>query len=152
MNIRMLLARTLLAGSWAAILSTRCWAEDIGASGISRAEGCSVLANLQAALRTSDIAALATLVEFPLNVYHTHQASYIRDVEALQKGYPSIFTASVRDAVLNQDCATIFGNWRGIMIGRGQVWITGICFGPKPSPCDKVRVRITTINVDAPHD
>jgi hypothetical protein len=115
-------------------------------------EGCSVLANLQVALRTTDIAAIAALVEFPLSVYHNHQTSHIRDAEALKKGYPSIFTASVQDAVLKQDCATLFGNWRGIMIGRGQVWIKGICVGPKPSPCDKVRVRVTTINVDAPHD
>jgi hypothetical protein len=38
------------------------------------------------------------------------------------------------------------------MIGRGQVWFKGTCIGSEPSPCDKVRVRVGWVNVDAPID
>jgi len=101
----------------------------------------SFLTELQKAVESNDAAKVARLVQYPVSVYGTGRQSKIsRESDFIQK-YSSIITPKVRKAILSQSAEYLFGNYQGMMIGRGYIW-----FQPEANG----RMRIITINTDAP--
>ena len=88
----------------------------------------------------SDI--VVSLVNYPLTVtIDGEEATYGSEQELLD-AYDSVFTEAIVEAVSNQDYGSLFVNSEGVMIGNGEVWITGIC---DDNACSTATPRIMTI-------
>lgn len=118
-------------------------AQRIPVTGIGLEEARAFFATLQAAVRAGNRAAVSALVEFPIEVSVAGNRRTISSRRAFEKRYDSIICKQVADVILSQDFESLFANWRGLMIGRGEVWFGGICEDTK---CAARRVRITAIN------
>jgi hypothetical protein len=106
------------------------------------------LRDLQAAVRSSDSQAVARLVKYPLTVNDSAKHTVIKTEHEFMARYHQIVTVPVREAVLAQVPESLFANWRGIMIGRGQVWFGMNCLTTKPADCK--RLGVEAINRQAP--
>ncbi len=103
---------------------------------------------LQSAVRKNDAAAIARVVAFPLRVNSAgHRHRYVRSDAAFVRDYARLFNANVRSAVLAQDPDSVFQDWKGLMLGRGHVWLSDDCaLSRRLDQC----LTITTLNLDAP--
>jgi hypothetical protein len=113
-------------------------------AGLTRPEVTLVLSELQTAVASGDAARVSKLVQFPLTVNGKpgpkNPREFIRD-------FDTVFTDVVRAAVLKQSVERLFANWRGLMIGRGEVWLSGICdHGSSPDTCENSRILVISIN------
>lgn len=118
-------------------------AQRIPVTGIGLEEARAFFAALQAAVRAGNRAAVSALVEFPIEASVAGNRQTIRSRPAFERRYDSIICKQVADVILAQVFESLFANWRGLMIGRGEVWFGGICEDVK---CTTHRVRITAIN------
>ena len=99
------------------------------------------------AVSRDDRAALANMAHYPLRQNHNgvtteyhNQADFIED-------YPIIFNEAVCAAVLGQDFSELFANYKGIMYGRGELWVSELCVDYSPrDTCNTWAVRIYSIN------
>jgi hypothetical protein len=114
-------------------------------AGISPEEAQAFLTKLQAAVRGNDVQAIAAMTHFPLTV---NGRPGPRDSARFAQGFAVIFNDTVRGAVLHASVEDLFASDRGLMIGSGQVWISGICANAEAaSPCaGKRAVAIIAIN------
>jgi len=80
------------------------------------------LAQLQAAVQSNNKEEIAEMVGYPLLVLRDGKRTRIPRKEALLSNYDRIFTAPVRDAILQQKAECLFGNSSGAMVGSGEVW------------------------------
>ena len=88
----------------------------------------------------SDI--VVSLVNYPITVtIDGEEATYSSEQELLDN-YDSVFTEAIVEAVSNQDYGDLFVNSEGVMIGNGEVWISGIC---EDSACSSAPPRIAVI-------
>ena len=88
----------------------------------------------------SDI--VVSLVNYPITVRIDGSEETYSSEDELLAAYDDVFTDAIREAVANQDYGDLFVNSEGVMIGDGQVWITGIC---DDSACTTALPRIMTI-------
>ena len=79
---------------------------------------------LRSALSKQDSAAIALLVQFPLRINDSNGSYSLNDPAELQSRLQEVFPTAIRTVVLNQQPATLFCNYSGIMYGKGDVWIT----------------------------
>jgi len=135
----------VLALLCAALLSTAAGsAEPFAAAGISSEEAAAFLRQLQGAVTAHDAAAVAALTQFPLTV---NGKPGPKDAAEFAQQFDAIYTARVRAAVLTQSVDTLFANWRGIMIGRGELWIAALCDDHgAPDRCRNRRILIVSVN------
>jgi hypothetical protein len=82
------------------------------------------LVQLQGAVQSNNKEAVAGMISYPLLVLRDGKRTRIPRKEALLSNYDRIFTASVRDAVLQQTAQCLFGNSLGAMVGSGEVWFS----------------------------
>lgn len=101
-----------------------------------------VFERLQQDMAAGDKAGVAALVAYPLGVTVNGKPEKIHDARELVDNWNRIVTPEVRKAVADQQFSKLFVNDQGVMIGDGQVWITGIC---KDNACKHSDVRIITI-------
>jgi len=102
----------------------------------------SFLAKLQAAVEKNDKTRFASLVQYPVRMLSGSRRTKISTRAELIKRYQSIVTADIRKAVLDQSPACLFGNYQGVMVGRGQIWFAEQSDG---------HMKIITINTDVPN-
>jgi hypothetical protein len=88
----------------------------------------------------SDI--VVSLVNYPITVRIDGNEETYASEEELLAGYDDVFTDAILQAVANQEYGDLFVNSEGVMIGNGQVWISGIC---DDSACTTALPRIMTI-------
>lgn len=88
----------------------------------------------------SDI--VVSLVNYPITVRIDGSEETYSSEDELLAAYDDVFTDVIREAVANQDYGDLFVNSEGVMIGDGQVWITGIC---DDSACTTALPRVMTI-------
>jgi hypothetical protein len=148
----MMLRRYALWVAIALLLASSASAESevdrFAVAGITEAEARSMLEALQDALRSDDHEKVAGLVEYPLRVNSSGAHTLISDRGRLLSDFASIFTSEVRQKVLAQQFDELFVNWRGVMVGNGAVWFSGICDPDSPTgTCKNARVRIIAINL-----
>lgn len=101
-----------------------------------------VFTQLQKAVAADDGATVATLVRYPLRVEVDGKRREISNAAAFEKDYPHIMTPAVKQAILAQAFDDVFVNWQGVMIGQGQVWLTGRCLD---AACKRSEVKIGTL-------
>ena len=121
-----------------------------GPDGLDDEEVTIFLTQLQEAVRTDDAAAVAALVNLPLRVNYAVKgrrgaANTVRITsnERFVRDYGRIFTANVKQAVLDQAPAKLFRNAPGVMIGDGEVWYAGVCQDKK---CTRIHIGVIAVN------
>jgi len=131
------------------MLSTAAAASDgrLNNSGLSEPAVREFLVTLQDAVKRNDAAAVAALVEYPVRINARQGRSHIGNPRAFAFRYYEIFDHRVRNVVLKQRFEDLFSNSRGIMLGAGEVWFSGICDATSAyGACDNPRIRIIAIN------
>ena len=69
---------------------------------------------------------LSQLLRYPLRTGSSKREIIIRTPAAFKKAYPMIFDAKVKHAIETQRFEDLFVSYRGLMVGNGEVWISGI--------------------------
>lgn len=101
---------------------------------------------LKVATKANDKEWISEVISCPLSISLENGDRLQIETEAdFVENYEFIFNANVKEAILRQEIADLFFNWQGLMIGRGQVWITGAIMDS-----GVVTYWITAINPTAP--
>jgi hypothetical protein len=101
-----------------------------------------LLTDLQASVAKHDTAAVANLVHYPIKVNPGKHPITIKTPKAFIKDYDSIITHDISDVILKQKYEALFVNSQGVMLGDGEVWITGFCLDKN---CKNSDIKIGTI-------
>jgi hypothetical protein len=118
--------------------------EHLATAGITHAEAAVFLRRLQLAVKTRDADAVASLTIFPLTVRGKPGPA---NASELTQHSAEIFNEKVRAAVLGQTVDSLFANWRGLMIGNGDVWASALCDADSPpNGCKNPRIVIVSVN------
>jgi hypothetical protein len=94
--------------------------------------------NLQAAVASDDRARVASMIDYPINVFSGSRQVRLRRKADLLRRYTTVFNRKVKDALAQQRASDLSANWRGVMIGDGQIW-----FAPR---AESKSVKIIAIN------
>lgn len=87
-------------------------------------EAESFFRDFQNAVRASDKPRVASMIDFPIVVVLGGHRVKFANGSQLGRSYDLIFNAKVRDAVLQQDPSRLRPNWRGLIVGDGEIWFT----------------------------
>jgi hypothetical protein len=98
--------------------------------------------DLQHLVAADDRAHVAEMVHFPISITVEGRPMIVRNRDQLLKYYNVAFDTKVKGFIAKQKVSELFCNWKGIMIGRGEIWISKA--GKPP------RLRIIAINNDPP--
>ena len=109
-------------------------------AGLSEQKVREFFAKLKSAVSARDVSGVAALTEFPLTLGGDVS---ITNATMFTAKYDAIFTPKVIQALKAQSFETLFSNWRGVMVGDGELWFSGICDDPS---CRSYRIRITSIS------
>lgn len=96
----------------------------------------------QQAVKAHDAAGVAALVRYPIKVRIGGSSRTIKTPQAFIAKYDSIITPAIAAAVQDEPYGDMMVNAQGVMLGRGEVWINGIC---RDKACTKSDVRVITI-------
>ncbi|KWX72629.1 hypothetical protein AMQ84_25540 [Paenibacillus riograndensis] len=66
---------------------------------------------------------VANLMVYPLKVNHNGKTMQIKTKKDFIAKYDKIINAKVKKALLAQKVDKVFVNWKGVMIGNGELWI-----------------------------
>jgi len=82
-------------------------------------------AELKRAVEQKDKKAVSAMVAFPTEVdLNGRPRRKVRNRAEFEKNYDEIINQNVFEAVQKQSYDELFVNWRGIMIGNGQIWFS----------------------------
>ena len=81
------------------------------------------LTDLQKSVAADDREHVASLVQFPITITIKGKQTRIRTRAQLLKNYDVAFDAKVKGFLAKQRFTDLFCNWKGIMIGRGEIWL-----------------------------
>lgn len=101
-----------------------------------------VFDRLQKAMAAGDKAAVAALVSYPLDAKVDGNPIKIANAQDFVANWDQIVTPQIAKAVADQQFASVMVNQNGLMIGSGEVWISGVC---DDTACKNSRVLITAI-------
>ena len=101
-----------------------------------------VIRQVQAAVAAGDAQALSALVSYPISVTVDGRKQTLKDTKAFVAAYPRIMTPAIATAVREQRYQDLFVNAQGVMFGRGELWINGIC---EDKACTRSVPRVVTI-------
>ena len=101
-----------------------------------------LLTNLQQSVAQHNPAAVAALVHYPIKVNPGRRPMTIKSPKAFIKDYDRIITHDISDVILKQKYEALFVNSQGVMLGDGEVWITGFC---QDKNCRNSDIKIGTI-------
>jgi hypothetical protein len=98
--------------------------------------------SFQKAVAAHDAAAVAELVGYPISVSINGRKTAIRNARAFIANYDAIMTPDIVATIKNQRYEDLFVNYQGVMFGRGQVWVNGVC---RDNACKALDVKVITI-------
>ena len=101
-----------------------------------------LLIELQRAVAAHDARAVAAMVNYPIKVSPYGETMTIRNERDFIAKYDSIMTPGIIHSIEKQKYEELFVRDQGAMIGRGQVWFSGICLN---KTCSRSVIRIKTI-------
>jgi hypothetical protein len=101
-----------------------------------------VITAFQAAVKAHDAAGVAALVRYPIKVRIGGSKRTIRTPQKFIAKYDSIITPAITAAVQDQPYGDMMVNSKGVMLGRREVWINGVC---RDTACRRPEVRVITI-------
>jgi hypothetical protein len=102
---------------------------------------------LQQAVAAKDAAAVSKLVDYPFTASIDGRRTKIADAQAFVAQYDRIVTPAIARAIGEQRYGDLFVNAKGVMFGRGEAWINGVC---KDAACEHVDVRVVAIQPTDP--
>lgn len=86
---------------------------------------------LQAAVAANDKVKMMGFILYPLRVNGwlgdesgKNTAQFSNRSEVLEN-FDEIFTVQIKEAILKQKVESLFVNWQGVMVGKGEVWLSG---------------------------
>ena len=100
----------------------------------------------QQAVATGSKEDVAAFVRYPIMVAINGHKTAIRSAEAFLKNYDAIMTPAIIGVIKAQKYEDLFVNDQGVMFGRGEAWVDGICLDRK---CKQSVVKVITLQ-DAP--
>ena len=104
-----------------------------------------VFRQLQDAVRSSDTAAITRLFVYPSRVNRSQTSRFwVTSPAVLRRRLNEVLPDTIRRAILQQNPDSLFHNWRGSMVGNGEVWITNVCSDETGKNC---RYGIAAINL-----
>jgi len=101
-----------------------------------------LLTDLQRSVSQHNAAAVAALVHYPIKVNPGKHPITIKNPKAFIKDYDRIITPDIAAAIYKQKYDALFVNSQGVMIGDGEIWITGFCLDKN---CKNSDIKIGTI-------
>ena len=101
-----------------------------------------VITAFQAAVKAHDAARVAALVSYPIKVRIGGSKRTIKTAQKFVAKYDSIITPAVAAAVQDEPYGDMMVNAKGVMLGRGEVWINGAC---RDTACTMTDVRVIAI-------
>ena len=101
-----------------------------------------VIRQLQRAVAANDTAAVAALVNYPFVTVRDGESLRVADAEAFVREYDRIMTPPIAEAIKRQKYSQLMVNYKGVMFGNGEAWVTGIC---KDDACKDVDVRVVAL-------
>ncbi|HUJ94568.1 MAG TPA: hypothetical protein VLW84_04825 [Terriglobales bacterium] len=81
------------------------------------------LRDLQKAVAADDRKQVVQMVEYPITIKVGNKPVRLRKRSELLKLYDVAFDEKVKGFLAKQKFSGLFCNWRGIMVGRGEIWI-----------------------------
>ncbi|MHB8746298.1 MAG: hypothetical protein ACYC7I_07180 [Gammaproteobacteria bacterium] len=87
---------------------------------------------------------IADHVSFPLTTKINGEKRTFKNREEFLTEYEIIIDSKVKRAVTLQQPNALFKNWRGLMVGNGEIWFTAVHADPKDT--QRVEYYITGIN------
>ena len=100
------------------------------------------LLDLQHSVAADDRVHVVEMIHFPISIRVAGKWMTLRGKDQLLKYYDTAFDKKVKGFIAKQKFSELFCNWKGIMIGRGEIWIN--TSGTSSS------LRIIAINNDPP--
>jgi len=100
----------------------------------------SVISALQKSVKNHDAAAVAALVEYPIDITIDGRKRTFKTAKEFIASYDRIMTPKVTAAIVDQKYGDLFVNWQGVSFDDGQVWINGIC---KDTACKNFDVKVS---------
>jgi len=97
----------------------------------------------QQAVAAKDAAAVAALVDYPFTARIDGKKIGIADAAAFVAQYDKIVTPPIARAIGGQAYRNLFVNEKGVMFGKGEAWINGVC--KDDAACKTVDVRVVAI-------
>ena len=94
------------------------------------AEFESVFKTIQSLVAKGEKEKVAEYIRYPL----TSANITVRSTEEFIKNYDSIITGKVKTALINQKVEELFVNYKGVMVGAGEVWFTVVFEGNSNTP------------------
>lgn len=94
--------------------------------------------DLQEAVGKNERAKVTSMVAYPIKVRMGRHIIMLRKKSDLLEKYDSVFNRKIKEAVRKQKVTELFVNWRGVMIGNGEIWFNQLD--------DSKNIRITAIN------
>jgi hypothetical protein len=80
--------------------------------------------DLQRAVQASDRRWVCSVVDYPITVIINGHQVKIADARQMSRSYDLVFNATVRNAIMQQNPSLLRANWRGLIVGDGEVWFT----------------------------
>jgi hypothetical protein len=105
-----------------------------------------LVSDLQQAVAKHDPAAVAALVHYPIKINPGSKPLTIRTPRAFIARYDRIITPAIAAVIQKQKYEDLFVNYRGAMLGNGEVWITSHCLD---KACKQTDIKIGTIQSTA---
>jgi hypothetical protein len=142
----LLLARLALVLGLSALLPRFALGQSADQDSVTEA---TVFRQLKEAVSANDRRAVASLFVYPLRVNRTPTRHFFVETRAeLLRRYDAILTPNVRRAIMIQSPDSLSYSWRGLMVGRGTVWIDGLCEDARAQKC---RFGVVAVNLSQPH-
>lgn len=100
------------------------------------------LKDLQDGLRDNNKEVVASFLRYPFKIYKNgaEKRSYASKEEFLPD-YDKFFTKDVKDAVQKTEFDDLFVNSKGVMIGNGEIWMSGWDENMKPGPVKIIAIQ-----------
>ena len=105
-----------------------------------------VIRQLQQAVAANDAAAVAALVDYPFATVRDGQPLKIADAEAFVREYDRIMTPPIAEAIKRQKYSQLMVNYKGVMFGNGEAWISGVC---RDNACKAMDVKVVALQPGA---
>ena len=80
--------------------------------------------SLQKNIKENNIEGISDKIVYPLVVRDYDSKVVLNGISDLKEYYNRIFNDDVKSAILCQKYSELGAQWRGIMVGRGTLWIT----------------------------
>jgi hypothetical protein len=101
-----------------------------------------VFDDLRAAIAANDKLRVANLIDYPIAVSIDGNKTVFKNSGEFVKGYDQFMTPDILGAIRSTSYASVMVSYEGMMLGNGQVWISGIC---KDDACEDVDVKVVTL-------